>query len=237
MLFGVFGLFPLVYTLLDVAARLGACSAPRHRGVGLRQLLASCSPTSDFWNAVVNTLGMFLLSTVPQLLLALFLANPLNQRLRGRTLLPDGRARSRTSPRSPRSAIVFTQLFGRDFGLDQLGARPGRRRRRSTGRRTAGRPGSAIASMVDWRWTGYNALIFLAAMQAIPRDLYESAAIDGASAGGSSGRITVPMLRPTIIFIVDHLHHRRPAAVHRAAAVQRRRQRRSPAARCGSSRP
>ena len=35
--------------------------------------------------------------------------------------------------------------------------------------------------MVDWRWTGYNALIFLAAMQAIPRDLYESAAIDGAT--------------------------------------------------------
>ena len=35
--------------------------------------------------------------------------------------------------------------------------------------------------MVNWRWTGYNALIFLAAMQAIPRDLYEAAAIDGAT--------------------------------------------------------
>ena len=34
--------------------------------------------------------------------------------------------------------------------------------------------------MVNWRWTGYNALILLAAMQAVPRDLYESAAIDGA---------------------------------------------------------
>ena len=39
--------------------------------------------------------------------------------------------------------------------------------------------------MVDWRWTGYNALIFLAAMQAIPRDLYEAAAIDGAGAGAA----------------------------------------------------
>ena len=38
----------------------------------------------------------------------------------------------------------------------------------------------AIATMVDWRWTGYNALIYLAAMQAIPKDLYEAAAIDGA---------------------------------------------------------
>ena len=60
---------------------------------------------------------------------------------------------------------------------------------------------SAISTMVDWRWTGYNALIFLAAMQAIPRDLYESAAIDGA-ARGQFWPITVPLLRPTIIFTV-----------------------------------
>src|SRR5690606_23973493 len=38
----------------------------------------------------------------------------------------------------------------------------------------------AISLMVIWRWTGYNALIYLAAMQAVPRDLYESAMLDGA---------------------------------------------------------
>ena len=56
--------------------------------------------------------------------------------------------------------------------------------------------------MVNWRWTGYNALIYLAAMQAIPRDLYEAAAIDGASALEAVPRITVPLLRPTIMFTV-----------------------------------
>src|SRR5665647_675053 len=40
----------------------------------------------------------------------------------------------------------------------------------------------SIGSMVNWRWTGYNALILLAAMQAVSRDLYEAAAIDGAGA-------------------------------------------------------
>jgi cellobiose transport system permease protein len=55
---------------------------------------------------------------------------------------------------------------------------------------------------VNWRWTGYNALIYLAAMQAIPRDLYESAALDGASAWRQFRSITVPLLRPTIIFTV-----------------------------------
>ena len=41
--------------------------------------------------------------------------------------------------------------------------------------------------MVDWRWTGYNALILLAAMQAVPQDVYEAAALDGAGRGASSG--------------------------------------------------
>ena len=56
--------------------------------------------------------------------------------------------------------------------------------------------------MVNFRWTGYNALIFLAAMQAVPRDLYEAAVIDGATRVRQFFSITVPMLRPTIIFIV-----------------------------------
>ncbi|MFD2355203.1 carbohydrate ABC transporter permease [Nonomuraea ferruginea] len=53
-----------------------------------------------------------------------------------------------------------------------------------------------------WRWTGYNALIFLAAMQAVPRELYEAATLDGASNLKQLVRITVPMIRPTIIFVV-----------------------------------
>jgi cellobiose transport system permease protein len=60
----------------------------------------------------------------------------------------------------------------------------------------------AIATMVNWRWTGYNALIFLAAMQAVPRDLYESAAIDGAGRVRQFASITVPMIRPTMVFVI-----------------------------------
>ena len=56
--------------------------------------------------------------------------------------------------------------------------------------------------MVIWRWTGYNALIYLAAMQAVPDDLYEAAALDGAARWQQFRQITVPMIRPTIIFTV-----------------------------------
>jgi cellobiose transport system permease protein len=56
--------------------------------------------------------------------------------------------------------------------------------------------------MVNFRWTGYNALILLAAMQAIPRDLYEAATIDGANRLRQFFSITLPMVRPTMIFVI-----------------------------------
>jgi cellobiose transport system permease protein len=61
---------------------------------------------------------------------------------------------------------------------------------------------AAVAFMIIWRWTGYNALIYLAAMQAVPRELYEAAEIDGAGTWRQFWSITVPSLRPTIVFTV-----------------------------------
>ena len=60
----------------------------------------------------------------------------------------------------------------------------------------------AIATMVNWRWTGYNALIVLAAMKAIPKEIHEAALIDGASAVRRFFSVTLPLLRPTLIFVV-----------------------------------
>ena len=98
-------------------------------------------------------------------------------------------------------ALIFTQLFSRDYGLFNyllggIGISPVDWE--------AGRFSSwvALSVMVTWRWTGYNALLYLAAMQAIPDDLYESAAIDGARRWKQFWHITVPMIRPTIIFTV-----------------------------------
>ena len=98
-------------------------------------------------------------------------------------------------------ALIFTQLFSRDYGLFNyllggIGIGPIDWE--------AGRFSSwvALSVMVTWRWTGYNALLYLAAMQAIPDDLYESAAIDGAGRWKQFRHITVPMIRPTIIFTV-----------------------------------
>ncbi len=50
----------------------------------------------------------------------------------------------------------------------------------------------AISIIVIWRWTGYNALIYLAAMQAVPNDLYEAASLDGASRWQQFLKVTIP---------------------------------------------
>jgi cellobiose transport system permease protein len=198
LIFIAFGLFPLLYTawvsltdrnLLDPATEF----------IGLRNY-TDLLHDSYFWNAVWNTLAIWVLSTVPQLALALGLAHLLNTKLRARTLF-------RMSVVLPQVtslvavALIFSQLFSRDYGLINyvLGHLGFHHVYWEAGRFSSW---VALSVMVMWRWTGYNALIYLAAMQAIPDDLYEAASIDGARPMRQFLHVTVPMLRPTIIFTV-----------------------------------
>jgi cellobiose transport system permease protein len=195
ILFGIFGLFPLGYTFwvsLHDWELIGD-----HELVGLANYI-DLMGDDRFWNSVGNTFGIFALSTVPQLITALILAALLNQAIRGRLVFRMGVLIPMVTSLVA-VAIVFTQLYGRDFGMinwllglvgvDNINWQ-------------ANKWSSwiAIASMVNWRWTGYNTLIYLAAMQAISRDLYEAASIDGASRIRQFWSVTVPLLRPTIIF-------------------------------------
>ncbi|MET0505126.1 MAG: sugar ABC transporter permease [Luteibacter sp.] len=52
-----------------------------------------------------------------------------------------------------------------------------------------------------WKNFGYNMIIFMAGLQAIPADLYEAARIDGASAMAQFRHITLPMLKPTMVMV------------------------------------
>ncbi|MCL3837434.1 carbohydrate ABC transporter permease [Aeromicrobium duanguangcaii] len=197
LVFAVFGLFPLIYTAW-VSMHEWTLLAGKVEFIGLenyRELMVD----SAFWRAMVNTFGIFVLATVPQLVVATVLAQMLNTRLRSRTfwrmgvLLPNVASVAAVG-------IIFGMIFARDYGianwlLGQIGldAIDWRAHRWSSW--------LAIATMVDWRWTGYNALILLAALQSVPKELYEAAKIDGASAWRQFWSITVPMLRPTLIFV------------------------------------
>ena len=58
----------------------------------------------------------------------------------------------------------------------------------------------ALIVMTAWRNLGYLMVIFLAGLQAIPRDLYEAAAMDGSGAWSRFRHVTLPLMRPTLLF-------------------------------------
>lgn len=197
LIFAVFGLFPLGYTAWVSLHKWEL--AGKGDFIGLDNY-TELFGDPDFWNAVVNTLGMLVLATVPQLLIALVLASLLNQRLRGLTLLRMGVLIPIVTSVAA-VGIVFSQIFDRDAGmvnglLDLVGIAP------VDWRADKWSSWIAISSMVNWRWTGYNALIYLAAMQSIPKELYEAAVIDGAGRIRQFWSITVPNIRPAVIFTV-----------------------------------
>ncbi|GIG68336.1 carbohydrate ABC transporter permease [Phytomonospora endophytica] len=58
----------------------------------------------------------------------------------------------------------------------------------------------ALIASITWKWTGYNMVILLAGLQAIPREQYEAAAVDGAGPVTTYVKVVVPQLRPVILF-------------------------------------
>jgi len=198
ILFAITGLFPLLYTAFvslhdwSIIGGQGDFVGPEN----FQFILGH----SDFWVALRNTFSIFVLSSVPQVILAIIIAAVLDTNLRAKTfwrmgvLLPYV-----VTPVA--IALIFSSMFADQTGivnrlLTQIGldAVPWH-----------AQPLPAhfvISTMVNFRWTGYNALIFLAAMQAIPRDYYEAAMIDGAGRLRRFFSITIPQLRPTIIFVV-----------------------------------
>lgn len=200
IMFTIFGLIPVVYSVYIAFYQWDPLDPSMQIYVGLDNFRFLWED-SNFWNAVRNTFSIWAFSTIPQMAMAIGLASILrNPILRGatvwRTLLLIPNITSVLAV-----ALVFGQLFGRDygmvnfiiglFGFDNIDwvedTIPGH---------------IAIATMITWRWVGYNSLIFLAAMLAIPQELYESAAIDGASKWQTFRYVTLPQLKNTITFFL-----------------------------------
>jgi cellobiose transport system permease protein len=195
--FAAFGLFPLIYTgwLSLHSVQLGA----HGKWVGFDNYTGLWHNTF-FWTALRNTFTLGVISTVPQLMMALGLAHLLNYKLRARGFF-------RVAVLAPyatsiaAASLVFVQLFNPDYGIvNQLLGYVGIGDVQWSSSKWPAQ--IAISSIVTWRWTGYNALIYLAAMQAVPGDLSEAAALDGASRWRQFISVTIPSIRPTIFFTI-----------------------------------
>ncbi|WP_102193912.1 carbohydrate ABC transporter permease [Microbacterium aurantiacum] len=198
LLFIVIGMFPIAYTAI-----ISFMDWDQVRGsgefIGFDQY-AYVLGQPKFWVALRNTFSIFLLSSIPQLIAAVAIAAVLDQNIRGKTfwrmgvLVPYVMAPVAV-------ALIFSNMFGDKYGIVNslladigIGAIPWHS--------NAFASHIAIATMVNFRWTGYNTLILLAAMQAIPRDYYEAATVDGAGKVRQFFAITLPSLRPTLIFVI-----------------------------------
>ena len=162
------------------------------------------SPTNfrfnQFWNALINTFEFVVLSVPPLVILPLGLAVLLNTKTPGRNLFRG----IYFAPWVLSAAVVgliwwwiFQSSGGLiNFYLKELGI--------TAPNWLSTMPWAWVAIVVATVWwiVGFNMIILLAALQDIPEHLYEAASIDGATGAQAFFRVTLPMLRSVLVFVV-----------------------------------
>lgn len=195
VVFAVFMIYPILYSLyLSFTEFTGGT----YEFVGLRNYIELFNDPV-FYKALFNTF-FYLIIQVPVMIgLALLLAVLIEQKfVRGRgffrmaTFLP-------TITSLVAYSLVFKVLFNTNYGLINYiveffggekiqwiySAWPAR---------------ASVIISITWRWVGYNMIILLAGIQAIPTEMYESASLDGANFWQQLFYITIPAIKPIILF-------------------------------------
>jgi multiple sugar transport system permease protein len=155
---------------------------------------------SDFWRALRNT-GVFILYSVPPLvIIALVLAVLLNGNYRGRNLYR-GIYFAPYALSVTVAAVLWRWIFASGGLVNNAFLSLGITSQPAW---LSSNPWAWIAITVCTVWwtIGFNTVIFLAALQEIPESLYEAASIDGANTVQKFFRITIPMLRPVLVFVI-----------------------------------
>lgn len=209
ILFLVFGLFPLLFSLfLAFQSWEPTSGLSSMTFVGLDNFIFTLED-EWFWKSMYNTFWLAIVSGVPQHLIAIPLAcviHALFIRTRNATI---GAYFLPYITSTVAIAMMFSTLFSTDYGLinlmitriaqwpvighflpqspiDWLGE--------------ASHIKPAISFVVFWRYVGFNTVLYLAALQTIPKDMYEAAKMDGANSWKQFWYITLPSLKPMIFF-------------------------------------
>ena len=197
ILFAIFGAFPILFSLFLSFQQWNGISPMEWLGL---ENYTRLFQDRLFWLALWNTVFIGVVAHVPMLSGALVLAFIINSPFvrykdffRTAYFLP-------VITSSAAVALIFSTLYGVRFGLinwflTEIGLSP---------IDWWGGSGAwikpAIIIVFIWRWLGWNLVIYLAGLQGIPSDLYEAAAIDGANLPQVFWYITLPLLRPVILF-------------------------------------
>jgi len=200
ILFGVFGVFPLCFSLylaFQSWEPTGGLKAMEYVGMSN---FAFALKDAWFWKSLRNTLWLAVASGVPQHLVAIPLAAFIHTSFKR---LRDGVIAIYFLPYITSTvaiAIMFNALFSQDYGMINAALAEVFGMRHIDWLHDATHIKPAIAFIVFWRYVGFNTVLYLAAMQTIPGDLYEAATLDGASRWRQFLHITVPSIKPMIFF-------------------------------------
>ncbi|WP_460796283.1 carbohydrate ABC transporter permease [Microbacterium sp. GXF0217] len=194
--FLIFIAYPLAYAVYASFTKWNGLSDPVFNGL---DNYVEMFNDRYFWQAMGNT--VFMMIGIPiGLIISLLLALALNRKMRGTTFF-------RTVYYVPvisslaAVAILWQWAYNGDFGLiNQVLAIFGIEGPNWLQDAAWAKP--AIIIMSVWKGLGYSMLLYLAALQSVPRHLYEAAAIDGAGAFKQFRHITIPMLKPVTFFLV-----------------------------------
>jgi cellobiose transport system permease protein len=196
LIFLAFGLLPIVFSLGVSLYDWRGTTPGAYVGPTNYQVLLQ---DPAFYKALRNTVFVWLGSVPPMIVLALVFAVLLNsQRVRFRGIF-------RTVYFLPVvtslviTGLIFKFLFNPNFGLANRLLEPfGMASTNMLADPIWMKPVLILALL--WRWTGNDMVIMLAGLQSIPGDLYEAARVDGASGPQMFWHITVPLMRPVILF-------------------------------------
>lgn len=195
-LLGIFVLYPIAY-LCYLSFTAGSFTRAGTHWVGLRNYLRLLVDP-DFWQVLGNTVYFTVATVLPSLVIPLGLAVLLNRAIVLRDVL-------RTAYFIPSiTSLVavglgFRWLFQTNGPLNQLLSLVGLDPIPWLSSATWAMPVLILLSI--WKQIGFNMVVFLAGLQAIPTSRYEAAELDGAGDWQKFWYITLPGLRPTLIFV------------------------------------
>lgn len=199
ILFLAFGIFPILFSII--------ISLHKWDGMGGMQFTGLLNYTyllfndQYFWKTIKITLWLLVFGSLTQHFIAIPCAIMLNNRLiRGRDVFKTAYFLPYIT-NTISIALIFNYFFGNNYGLlnfilESFGLG------RYSWLENKNLIPISIATVVNWRYIGWNTVIYIAGLQAIPEELYEAATIDGASSWQKHITITLPLLLPIIFFAV-----------------------------------
>ena len=193
----VFGLIPIVWSALLSFQKTNLLSPPQWVGLAnYRALPKDPYFSQSMVHSAIYTVLFVPLSVAGGLLTAIALNRPIRGIRVYRTAVFVPVVVSTIA-----TVIIFLWVFDPNFGLanwllGKVGLGPFAFFTSSNGALYS------IVAMTVWGWIGFNVIVYLAALQGIPRELVEAAEIDGAGNWGIFRNVTVPLLGPVTLFLV-----------------------------------